>query len=133
VTLIKIGKARTLGRYRLGPYEALVLDNIHSKDPVDYYYILALYQDGVKDPIFFVTSEAVPTPSAGKDLAPVVCTYEGDRRIEGDASSSWEDYRRFVAHAFQLVAQKYALPVESLPKMEDFLPLLQSGSNERAT
>ncbi len=123
VNLLNIQKARTLGRYRLGSYEAIILDNIRSKNPTHYHYILSLYQDGVEDPVFFVTSEAATTPVEGAVINPTLCTYEGDRRTEGDISALWADRAQFFPHAFRIAAEKYNLPAALEPGGEYYNPV----------
>ncbi len=113
--MLNIKKAHTLGRYRLGSYEALVFKDIQSKSPTHYYYILALYQKDVKDPVFFVTAEAGAVPSSSGEEVPTLCTYENNRRVEGAASTAWADEAQFISRAFQIVAQKYGIPETSIP------------------
>lgn len=44
-------------RYRLGPYQAVLLGDIESPDPVRYRFILALVKEGESQPSVFVTCE----------------------------------------------------------------------------
>lgn len=44
-------------RYQLGPYQAVVLGDIESPDPVRYRFILALVREGETQPSVFVTCE----------------------------------------------------------------------------
>ncbi len=113
--MLNIKKAHTLGRYRLGSYEALVFNDIQSKSHTHYYYILALYQDGVKDPVFFITAETGAVPSGSGEIVPTLCTYENNHRVEGAASTAWADEAQFIPRAFQIVAQKYGIPETSIP------------------
>lgn len=47
-------------RYQFGPYEAVVLGEIESPDPVRYRFILALVRVGQPKPSLYVTAEAEP-------------------------------------------------------------------------
>jgi hypothetical protein len=47
-------------RYQFGPYQAVLLGEITSPDPVRYQFILALVRQGEAKPGFFVTSEKNP-------------------------------------------------------------------------
>lgn len=44
-------------RYQLGPYQAVLLGDIESPDPVRYRFILALVREGEARPSVFVTCE----------------------------------------------------------------------------
>jgi len=44
-------------RYQFGPYEAVVLGEIESSDPVHYRFILALVRVGQSKPSLYVTAE----------------------------------------------------------------------------
>lgn len=44
-------------RYRLGPYQAVLLGEIESPDPVRYRFILALVREGDAQPSVFITCE----------------------------------------------------------------------------
>lgn len=44
-------------RYQLGPYQAVLLGEIESPDPVRYRFILALVREGESQPSVFVTCE----------------------------------------------------------------------------
>lgn len=44
-------------RYQLGPYQAVLLGDIESPDPVRYRFILALVHEGETQPSVFVTCE----------------------------------------------------------------------------
>lgn len=44
-------------RYQLGPYQAVLLGDIESPDPVRYRFILALVREGEAQPSVFVTCE----------------------------------------------------------------------------
>lgn len=44
-------------RYQLGPYQAVLLGDIESPDPVRYRFILALVREGENQPSVFVTCE----------------------------------------------------------------------------
>ena len=44
-------------RYQLGPYQAVLLGEIESPDPVRYRFILALVREGETQPSVFITCE----------------------------------------------------------------------------
>jgi len=44
-------------RYQLGPYQAVLLGEIESPDPVRYRFILALVREGESQPSVFITCE----------------------------------------------------------------------------
>jgi hypothetical protein len=51
-------------RYQVGPYQAVVLDEIESPDPVRYRFILALVRGGESQPSLFVTAVKNPRSQA---------------------------------------------------------------------
>lgn len=51
-------------RYQFGPYQAVLLAEIDSPDPVRYQFILALLRQGENRPSVFVTAEKLPRAQA---------------------------------------------------------------------
>ena len=51
-------------RYQFGPYQAVLLSDIESPDPVRYRYILALVRTGEAKPSVFVSCEKNPRAQA---------------------------------------------------------------------
>lgn len=64
--LPKIETAIPKQRYQFGPYQAVLLGEIESPDPVRYQFILALVRAGESKPSLFVTAEKNPRAQAAE-------------------------------------------------------------------
>lgn len=77
----KITTAIPKQRYRLGDYQAVVLGEIETTDPVRYRFILALVREGEAKPSFYVTCEKNPRSRAA----------EGSHRLRVISAALTED------------------------------------------
>lgn len=68
-------------RYRVGPYEAVLLGDIESPDPVRYRFILALVRDGESKPSVYVTANKNPRSRA----------HEGSHQLRLEREQTGED------------------------------------------
>jgi hypothetical protein len=60
MTAPRITTAIPRRRYRIGGYQAVLLADIESPDPVRYHYLLALVREGEPKPSFYVSCEKNP-------------------------------------------------------------------------
>lgn len=104
----KIQTAIPRRRYRLGAYQAVLLDEVESADNVKYRYIIALVREGETRPTLFVTCEKNPRSRA----------HEGAYRLrlitdafneEMGSSDAWADAETFAAEGLGLAARTLGL------------------------
>ncbi len=95
-------------RYRLGDYQAVLLGEIESDDPVRYRYILALVREGEPKPSLYVTSEKLPRAHAhaGSHRLRVISSAFTEELGAGD---EWGDLERFATEGLRLAAQLLGL------------------------
>ena len=103
-----ISTAIPLRRFQLGDFQAVVLGEIESPDPVRYRYILALLRAGQTKPEFFVTCEQNPRAqrTAGSHRLRVISSaFDEDM----GSSDDWADLDRFAEKAVALAAHVLGL------------------------
>lgn len=81
MTAPRIHTAIPKRRYRIGPYEAVLLGEIESPDPLRYQFILALVRDGESRPSVYVTAVRNPRSRA----------HEGSHRLRMERDQTSED------------------------------------------
>jgi hypothetical protein len=81
-------------RYQFGPYEAVVLGEIESPDPVRYAFILALVRVGQGTPSLYVTAESEPgaRPREGAHRLRVVSEEVGEELVVPEAIRNADDF-----------------------------------------
>lgn len=104
----KIQTAIPRRRYRLGEYEAVVLDEIQSSDAVKYRYVLALVREGESRPSAYVTSVKRPRAQA-QDGAYALKLITEVFSEEVGASDAWGHLDKFSRDALALAARSLGL------------------------
>jgi hypothetical protein len=104
----RFGTAIPRHRFEIGPFSAVFLADIESKDERRYRFILAVMRPGRQQPDFFVSSEPQePQLDRGPHL---ICVYDGeDSRECLDASRDWYKAEPFVMRALALVKERFEI------------------------
>jgi hypothetical protein len=107
----KITTAIPRARWHFGDYNAVVLGDIESPDPVRYRYILALVREGEAKPSFYVTSEKNPRSRAaeGSHRLRVISASLTD---EIESSDRFADLEVFAAEGLKLAAEMLGIAGE---------------------
>lgn len=95
-------------RYQIGPYQAVLLGEIESPDPVRYRYILALVPEGDTRPCAFVTCEKNARAQAQAGSHRMCIISEQITEVLG-SSDNYKDADIFVADALAAVARVFEL------------------------
>jgi hypothetical protein len=100
------GTAIPRHRFQIGPFSAVLLADIESKDERRYRFILAVMRPGRQQPDLFITSEPQnPELERGPH---VICLYDGEEAPERlDASRDWYKAEPFVMQALALVKERF--------------------------
>lgn len=95
-------------RYQLGPYQAVLLGDIESPDPVRYRFILALVREGDVQPSVFVTCEknARAQAQAGSHR---MCIISAQANEVLGSSDDYKEADSFAAAALAASAQVLGL------------------------
>jgi|1185.fasta_scaffold627588_2 hypothetical protein len=117
-----IQSATAKKRYKCGPYEAVLLDQIVAEGSIGYEFIIVVFKEGATDPFLFVTSER-NDPDAGAELFremeiepemdPVdkgkshfLCLFDEQGHFNLGDSDDWGDVEKFEAVALKILADR---------------------------
>jgi hypothetical protein len=108
--------------YRVGRYEAALLNHIESDGSIGYEYIVAVFEPGAPDPFLFVTSERNdPVAAAGflaelgldpEDIADeqpgshFLCVFDEAGHGNLGKSDDWADQAKFEAAALAILRDR---------------------------
>jgi len=99
-----IGKSRTVKYIPLstGKHTALILDEIESLGLVQYLYILVVFDDSIKQPCLFISSELNKTAEEPGEGSHFLGVFSGDEHHNLGASDDWADIVNFEREAVKL-------------------------------
>lgn len=95
-------------RYQFGPYQAVLLGDIESPDPVRYRYILALVRTGEAKPSVFVNCEKNPRAQAQEGSHRLRILSEAGNEDLG-SSDDYADVDVFASAALSVAARVLGL------------------------
>ena len=103
-------------RYKYGAYTIVVLEEIQSKDEIEYIYLLAGIKDGHNEPEIFITCEKAQPDSIEKGSHIIrVFAEQLDAEQSGsiiDQSDSWSDRDAFISYGLSGFKQMLELAEE---------------------
>lgn len=95
-------------RYQLGPYQAVLLGDIESPDPVRYRFILALVREGETQPSVFVTCEKNARAQA-QSGSHRLCLISAEANEVLGSSDDYKDIDSFAVAALSAAIQRFGL------------------------
>ena len=95
-------------RYQLGPYQAVLLGEIESPDPVRYRFILALVREGETQPSVFITCEKNSRAQAQQGSHRMCIISEKMNEVLG-SSDDYKDADSFAAEALAIITRELGL------------------------
>jgi hypothetical protein len=118
-----IRSANTVKQYRIGRYEAVLLDTIEEEGSIGYEYIIAVFEPGVRDPFLFVTSErnnsyedqellqelgisADDIEATESGSSHFLCIFDKDGHYNLGDSDAWGDMAAFEKEAMNILAAR---------------------------
>lgn len=103
---------------KFGSYEAIIVGDIIASGRIQYEFVLFLYEQGKQEPIYFVSAEknlmTMETGSVGYFL----CAFDADGHKNFGLNASLSDLEYFTKKALEVVASKYELSSEDMPKLD---------------
>lgn len=100
-------------RYKFGAYTIVVLEEIDSKDEIEYVYLLAGIKDGHNEPEIYITCEQAPPVSSanGTHIIRVFAKQMSEQESGAviDQSDSWCDREAFIAYGLSGFQQMLGL------------------------
>ena len=103
-------------RYKLGDYTIVVLEDIESKDGIDYEYLLAAVKDGHQEPEVYISCEKSRTETAADSHAVRVFAARLGDQASGqiiERTDRWANQDAFVAYALSGFQQMLQLQDEN--------------------
>ena len=100
-------------RYRLGEFSIVVLDEIESRDGIDYRYILAVVQGQDPEPGLYITAEKAEAPAGEYSMR--IIMKDGAEVI--GSSADWGSLEPFVDEALGIVSRVLNLGDETPYRM----------------
>ena len=91
-------------RHQIGNFVATVLADIDSNDPVEYRYIMAIVEDGHKQPTLFITAERNTGSRAGEGRYRLRVVMDSEEK-ELTPSDEWGDLEHFSLAGLGIVAK----------------------------
>jgi hypothetical protein len=101
----QVKSARPRRRYRLGNYQARLLDQVEAIGPIRYLYLLVLLAEGDPQPRLFVASEESDMPPSLGPQPPFLGIFDPTGHYNLGSSSEWADFETFAARALAIAAQ----------------------------
>lgn len=111
-----ISRAIPKQRYKLGDYTIVVLEDIESKDGIEYEYLLAAVKDGHHEPEVYISCEKSRTETAADSHAVRVFAARLGDEASGqiiEHSERWSSQDAFVAYALSGFQQMLQLQDEN--------------------
>lgn len=102
-----IVNAKTLERFELGPYTAILYGDIEASGMVRYKYILAILNDG--EPRLFVSSEVNIMADELGGGSHFLCVFKGDSHLNFGSSDDWADLETFKPKAIEMAREHLGL------------------------
>ena len=105
-------------RYKFGAYTIVVLEEIQSKDEIEYIYLLAGIKDGHNEPEIYISCESSSAETVEKGTHTIrVFANQLDSKQSGaiiDQSDSWGDREAFVSYGLEGFKQMLGLDDEEV-------------------
>ncbi len=104
--------------FKLGNYEAIIVSDIVSYGNIQYEHLLYLYEKGKQEPIYFVSAEKNQLALETGSPTLFLCAFEKTGHANFGLDSSLKDITNFTKAALGIIAQKFNIPIDKMPKIE---------------
>ena len=103
-------------RYKYGAYTIVVLEEIESRDEIEYIYLLAGIKDGHNEPEIYISCELSDAESVGKGTH-IIRVFANQLEVEQsgaiiDQSDAWSDRNAFIKYGLSGFKQMLGLDDE---------------------
>ena len=86
-------------------HTALMFDSIASVGPIQYTFILAVYDDTTREPVYFVTSEVNAMAAEFGGGSHFLRAFDGPKHLNMGASNDWAEPDKFFPEALRRAAE----------------------------
>ena len=104
-----IRSANPMQHIQVGRHVAVLLGDIVSAGPVEYRYILVVYDGDTQQACYFVTSEINSMAEVFGGGSHFLGLFDGDSHANCGASDDWADEAKFTAEALRIVREKLGI------------------------
>jgi hypothetical protein len=96
---------------------AVSFDQIQSAGGIQYAYLVGVFDNATKQPVYFVSSEVNSMAELGGG-SHFLCVFNGDTHANCGSSDDWGDAEKFFARAMSMVEEKFGDPAaaEAVPE-----------------
>ena len=88
-----------------GGHTAVMFDDVEAVGTIQYAFILAVYDDATREPVYFVTSEVNAMADAFGGGSHFLCAFDGPRHVNMGASDDWANPEKFFPEALRRAAE----------------------------
>lgn len=99
-------------RYHIGTFHGVILGDIESPDPRQYFFILALVPEGTDDPVLYVIAEEVLTEDDERAVVITVRSETGEKVL--GPNPRWKDIDHFSDDAVA-ISQRVMQLTDEMP------------------
>jgi hypothetical protein len=103
---LRLTKANTVSRQKIGSYEVVILTNCQGGGVVQYAHAAVVYSADSQYPIFAVASEVNARAEEISGGSHFFCTYD-DRHNNYGCSDDWGDLEKFTQAALRTITNRF--------------------------
>ena len=111
----RIRTAQPRRHYAFGQYRATFYDQIVSEGRIGYEFVIAVFDNLSKEPVFFVTSER-----GAEEGVYFLCTFDEERHSNFGDSPKWADAAIFEPEALERISKRLMSKPQLLWEREQF-------------
>lgn len=90
-------------------YTVLLFDNIKSAGSVQYAFLLEVFDNATREPVYFVASEVNEMAAAIGDGSHFLGVFTGEIHANMGSSDDWGDSRKFFSKAIRLAEERFGV------------------------
>lgn len=90
-------------------YTVLLFDNIKSAGSVQYAFLLGVFDNATREPVYFVASEVNEMAAAIGDGSHFLGVFTGEIHANMGSSDDWGDPRKFFSKAIRLAEERFGV------------------------
>jgi len=104
----------------LGPKHTMLLfDDIQAEGEIQYAFLLAVFDNAIRKPVYYVSSEVNAMASVLHDGSHYLCTFSAEGHWNRGGSDDWGDPDKFFLQAIYLAAEHFGVAPEEVGKQDN--------------
>jgi len=110
-------------------HAAVSFDQIQSAGGIQYAYLVGVFDNATKQPVYFVSSEVNSMAELGGG-SHFLCVFNGDTHANCGSSDDWADAEKFFSRAMNMVEEKFGGPAAAGEAVPELIP--ETAADEKA-